>query len=87
MPPSHSTPEKCQKTLHQIITLMDSFDNKCLLAYRDYVARTVAQNGYDGVLDNEYALLNHLIALKVTLQNARNISNELKYRKDKDNAA
>lgn len=85
MAPSHSTPAHCSKTLYQIITLMDSFDNKSLIAYRDYVARSVAQHGYDGSLDNEYALLNHLIALKVTLQHQRNISNELKYLKEKSN--
>lgn len=84
MAPSHSTPEQCHKTVNHIITLMDSFDNKSLLAYRDYVARSVTQHGYDGSLDNEYALLNHLIALKVTLQHQRNISNELKHFKDKE---
>lgn len=71
MAPSHSTPAQVSKTIEHIIFLLDTIDNKVLAAYHDYVARKVRDNNYDGSLNNQYALLHHIYALKVVLQSER----------------
>ncbi len=71
MSPSHSTPNQVSKTIEQIIFLIDTIDNKVLLAYHDYVAKQVRKPGYDYTLNNQYALLHHIYALKIVLQSER----------------
>ncbi len=71
MAPSHSKPEQVQTTINQMIFLLDTIDNKVLLAYHDYVASKVRDHSYSGVHDEQYAILAHIIALKIVLQNGR----------------
>jgi hypothetical protein len=71
MAPSHSTPQQVSKTIDHIITLLDSIDNKVLAAYHDYVAMQVRKKDYDYSLNNQYALLHHIYAIKVVLQTER----------------
>lgn len=71
MAPSHSTPEQVSKTIQQIIFLIDTIDNKALLAYHEYVARNIRARTSVSELDVEYDLLAHIFAFKVVLQNRR----------------
>jgi hypothetical protein len=41
MAPSHSTPESVSKTIQHIVFLIDTIDNKALLAYHNYVSREI----------------------------------------------
>lgn len=78
MAPSHSTPQQVSQTMKQVITLIDSIDNKVLLAYYEYLGAQMRRSGYRGEYDVEYAMLTPLFALKVVQQNARRLSREVK---------
>lgn len=73
MAPSHSTPQAVAKTIKQIMTLVDSIDNKSMLAYHKYILRSIIakDTAYDGEYDSELALLDHMLGVKVTLQSER----------------
>lgn len=71
MAPSQSTPQQVSNVMKQIIMLIDSVDNKVLLAYYDMIAKKVREHTYSGVFDTEYGIITHLFALKVIIQNER----------------
>lgn len=71
MAPSHSSPEQVGKTIEQIIFLIDTVDNKVLLAYHEWLSRAVREHSHSGAYDAQFALLTHLFALKILLQNER----------------
>lgn len=71
MAPSQSNPEQVSKVIHQIVFLLDTIDNKVLIAYHDFIAAKVRSHAYTGMYDDEYALLQHIFGLKIVLQNRR----------------
>ena len=76
MAPSHSKPEQVSAVMKQIIVLLDSIDNKVLIAYYEWLGAQVRKKGYMGEYDIEYALLTPLFAWKVVQQNARRLAKQ-----------
>lgn len=74
MAPSHSKPEQVAQTMKQIIALLDSVDNKVLIAYYEYLGAQMRRRGYLGEYDVEYSLLTPLFAWKVIQQRSRKLA-------------
>lgn len=83
MAPSHSTPDSVSKTIQQITVLLNSIDNKVLLAYHEYLARVVTREGHSTEEGVHYASVCHLMALKVVQQVERNTRNVRDYYKNR----
>lgn len=84
MAPSHSTPDKCKKTINQIVALIDTFDNKALLAYHDYLARMVTKDGITSEYRVHHTIVCQLMALKIQLQYERNQTNKITHYEQKE---
>lgn len=84
MAPSHSNPKQCAATVNQIVALLQSFDNKVLIAYHAMLARQVSVEGVTSEQREMYLIVCQLMALKIQLQNERNLQNELAHYKQKE---
>ena len=86
MAPSHSTPEQCAKIIRDILYLVDSIDNKVLVAYHDYLARKVTYEGQSSEELQQHSVVCTLMALKIQRQFTRNQANLITHYQKKESA-